>query len=63
MSPRMVCARRATSGTAQKRRDAGPHTPSAPLEGPAKVRSWHGEPATIRRSEPSGAPSLSLIHI
>eukprot|EP00969_Alexandrium_andersonii_P142205 6286990-Alexandrium_andersonii.AAC.1 len=57
----MVCARRATRGTAQKRRDDGPHTPSAPLEGPAKVKSWQGEPATMRRSAPSGAPSSTRL--
>eukprot|EP00969_Alexandrium_andersonii_P237090 10465215-Alexandrium_andersonii.AAC.1 len=34
--------------------EAGPHTPSAPADRPAKVRSWRGGPATIRRSAPRG---------
>eukprot|EP00969_Alexandrium_andersonii_P195210 8623407-Alexandrium_andersonii.AAC.1 len=51
----MLCARRATRGTAQNSREAGPRTPSAPPDGPAKVRSWQGEPATRRRRATLGA--------
>eukprot|EP00969_Alexandrium_andersonii_P040497 1775570-Alexandrium_andersonii.AAC.1 len=53
-SLRMLCASRAMSGAAQNRMDEGPHTPRAPAVRPAKVRSWHGDPATMSSREPSG---------
>eukprot|EP00969_Alexandrium_andersonii_P289257 12785488-Alexandrium_andersonii.AAC.1 len=59
-SARTHWAKWATSGTAQKRREEGPQTPRAPPDGPAKARSWHGEPATRRRRAPFGASARTL---
>ena len=37
------------SGIVNTRDESSPQMPRAPLEGPALVNCWHGEPATISR--------------